>query len=263
MKPSNLKTINDAFASQAAGFDDTEYHLSKSDFLAYMIRKIKPESADNILEVAAGTCICGRAIAPYVHHVVCLDATEAMLKEGQQECRKENLQNITLIKGYAEELPFLNDTFDTVLSRLAFHHMTDYEAVFREMARVLKPDGKLVLIDMVPGDEGMRAQIDSIEKMRDSSHEHVLTKSEMRKLYEENDISLDIQEQKEIPVSLEKWMALTGTSDETKKQLRSMMKEDLSGARTTGAGPYVKGGEIFFNHHWVLNIGRKNEKHDI
>lgn len=262
MKPSNLASINEAFTSQAERFDTAGYHLSKSDYLAYMIGKVKPESADDVLEVAAGTCICGRAFAPYVNHVVCLDATEAMLEEGQKECRKADLRSITLIKGYAEELPFLDNTFDIVLSRLAFHHMTDYGAAFREMARVVKPGGKLVLIDLVPGDEEKREQIDSIEKMRDPSHEHDLTKKEMRKLYEDNNISLVLQEQTEIPVSLEGWMALTKTDDKIKDRIRAMMKEDLSGPETTGFHPYVKDGEIFFNHHWVLNIGRKTNYHD-
>lgn len=130
-----------------------------------------------MLEVAAGTCICGRAVASFVSHVVCLDATKAMLEKGREECQSENLKNITLVKGFAEELPFLGNSFDIVLSRLAFHHIPAYKTAFKEMARFLSPNGKLVLIDMVPADENLRSEIDLIEKMRDPSHNLSLTKA--------------------------------------------------------------------------------------
>ena len=56
-----------------------------------------------------------------------------MLRIGQQEADKEHLSNMVFVKGYAEELPFLDNSFDIVFSRLAFHHFTDVTAVFSEM----------------------------------------------------------------------------------------------------------------------------------
>ena len=64
---------------------------------------------------------------------ICLDATVPMLRIGQQEADKEHLSNMVFVKGYAEELPFLDNSFDIVFSRLAFHHFTDVTAVFSEM----------------------------------------------------------------------------------------------------------------------------------
>lgn len=62
---------------------------------------------DAVLEVAAGICACGRALAPLSGNVVCLD--------------------MTFVRGDAMELPFLDNSFDIVLSRLAFHHFSHSE----------------------------------------------------------------------------------------------------------------------------------------
>lgn len=82
---------------------------------------------DAVLEVAAGICACGRALAPLAGNVVCLDMTPAMLSVGKAEAEKANLSNMTFVRGDAMELPFLDNSFDIVLSRLAFHHFSHSE----------------------------------------------------------------------------------------------------------------------------------------
>lgn len=76
---------------------------------------------DAVLEVAAGIYACGRALAPLAGNVVCLDMTPAMLSVGKAEAEKANFSNMTFVRGDAMELPFWDNSFDIVLSRLAFH----------------------------------------------------------------------------------------------------------------------------------------------
>ena len=77
----------------------------------YTISCVAPCRENTLLEVAAGTCACGRSFAPLVRTVVCLDATVPMLQIGQQEADKEHLSNMVFVQGYAEELPFLDSSF--------------------------------------------------------------------------------------------------------------------------------------------------------
>ena len=139
MKSSNKAQIQQAFTQQAAGFESERMNFSRQDYLDYVVQKIAPSKSDAVLEVAAGTCACGRAIAPYAGNIVCLDMTPAMLSVGKAEAEKNHLDNMTFVLGDAAELPFLNDSFDVVLSRLAFHHFPDVKQPFAEMVRVLKP----------------------------------------------------------------------------------------------------------------------------
>lgn len=252
-----IAAIHKSFEAQADRFDSNKYHLSKQEYQEYMIAKTAPSPTDNILEVAAGTCICGRAFAPHVGHVTCLDTTSAMLEVGKRECEKANICNITLVKGIAEELPFLDNSFDIVISRLAFHHFVNGKEIFKEMNRVLKPGGKLVLVDMVAGNESLREEVDRIEKLRDPSHVRDLSLFEMQDLYLQNHMTFTLQEQVDIPVSLEGWMNLTGTPEHLKKEIRQRMMDDINGKTVTGFSPYYKQEEIYFQHHWVYNLGRK------
>lgn len=84
----------------------------------------------------------------YFDYVVCLDMTPEMLAVRKAQAESQNLPNMTFVFGDSKELPFLENSFNVVMSRLAFHHFPDVSQPFSEMARVLKPGGKLVMIDM-------------------------------------------------------------------------------------------------------------------
>ena len=220
MEPSNLDSLHKSFGTQASNFESNKYHLSKKEYVDYAIQKADPKKNDKLLEVAAGTCILGRAFSKYVSQVTCLDATPSMLEIGKSESEKENINNIIFVKGFAENLPFLDNSYDIVISRLAFHHFVNPIPIFAEMKRVLKENGKLILIDMTPRDISLREEIDKIETIRDNSHIRELTLEEMQKLYTDNDLKLEIQESNEIPVELKGWMELTKTPEELRKNLR-------------------------------------------
>lgn len=256
----NIAEIQKAFGEQAAGFNGAGYHLSKAEYTDYMVKRTNTRKTDKLLEVAAGTCICGRAFAPQVAQVTCLDATPAMLEVGKEESEKAGIDNITFVKGVAEELPFLDNSFDIVISRLAFHHFVNPNEIFAEMKRVLKPGGKLVLMDMTVEKEELREEVDRIEQMRDFSHVRDLSREEMLQLYKENGMTVSIQEQIDIPVVLERWMDLTHTPQEKRAEITALMEDDLAGKAVTGFAPYRKDGKIYFNHHWVFNLGKKNLK---
>ena len=224
----------------------------------YTISCVAPKGQDSVLEVAAGTCACGRSFAPLVQSVVCLDATPSMLQIGKQEAEKSHLNNMTFVKGYAEELPFLDNSFDIVFSRLAFHHFTNTDNVFSEMVRVLKPGGKLVMIDMEAADEPLRKTEDEIETQRDPSHVKNLSKTEMLSLFETHGLAIEKCETTEIPQRLENWLALTRTPDLIREKIRQRMRADVTGNDKTGFFPYLKNNDIFFNQKWVLAIGKKD-----
>ncbi len=84
MKPSNLEAVNRSFELQAPGFESSEVPFTKETYLEEMISYAAPEKQDVVLEVAAGTCACGRSFAPLVQTVVCLDATLSMLQVGKR-----------------------------------------------------------------------------------------------------------------------------------------------------------------------------------
>lgn len=173
--------VKQSFKKQAEKF--VVYHMSKAEYTNYLIEKIGANGNEHALEVAAGTCICGRALAPYVKDITCLDLTEEMLAQGKKLAAESSINNISFQIGNAEELPYGNETFDLVITRLSFHHFANTEKPFKEMQRVLKKGGKLIVWDMEATEESLRETDDKIEKMRDPSHTRILVGKNLNKCF--------------------------------------------------------------------------------
>ena len=253
----NIKEIQESFTIQAGNFNDASMNFSKEEYLAYTVSEAAVSKTDRILEVAAGTCACGRAMAPYAASVTCLDVTPAMLESGKMEADKKQLYNMVFVKGEAGSLPFLDGSFDIVISRLAFHHFTDVQKPFSEMKRVLRPGGKLILIDMEAAQEELRGREDEIETWRDPSHVRNLSREEIKGLFLENALDVVKFESTKIPVNLQAWMNLTKTADAMQEKITGCMMDEIAGKDKTGFMPYQKDGEIYFDQRWLLTIGRK------
>lgn len=260
MKSSNQTAIQQAFTQQAANFESDKMNFFRQDYLGKVIKQIAPAQTDTVLEVAAGTCACSRAMVAQVMHSVCLDMTPAMLAAGRAEAEKTGIRNMTFVLGDAAELPFLDDSFTIVLSRLAFHHFPDVEQVFAEMVRVLEPGGKLALIDMEAAENPLRATADDIEKMRDPSHIRNLSKAEMQTLYRTHGLELTCCETTPMPINLQNWLDHTATPQDVQEQIKSRMAQELHGGPKTGFAPYWLHSQIYFDQRWTLLIGRKKQK---
>ena len=250
-------TVRQSFKKQAEKF--AAYHMSKIEYTDYLIRRIGAKGTEHALEVAAGTCICGRALAPYVKDITCLDLTEEMLAQGKKLAGESQIKNIYFQTGNAEELPYDSETFDLVMTRLSFHHFDNPGKPFREMKRVLKKGGKLVVWDMEAAEEPLREIDDKIEKMRDRSHTRILSREEFEKMFEK-DFTLQCEETTLVPVNLKSWMELADTPEDVQKEITDLMKAELAGGRKTGFSPYCKEFQIMFDHRWLLLIGVKNKE---
>lgn len=260
MKDSDtLLNVRKSFSLQAENFETKDMNFSKKDYLDHTIKAIELSKTDNVLEVAAGTCACGRSAAPFAGEVTCLDATEAMLAVGKKEAERLKLSNMKFILGLAEDLPFDDGTFDVVLSRLAFHHFAEMEAPFAEMARVLRPGGKLVIIDMEAARDDLRNMEDHLERLRDFSHVRCRSADELEGLYTAHHFVLTKKESVKIPVSLSAWLALTKTPDKERKEITAALEEELAGGKETGFAPYREKDGIHFIQRWLFLMGRKQD----
>ncbi len=257
MTSANAKIIQKSFAGQAREFETKSMNFTKEEYLRHMVSCVNPRKSDTVLEVAAGTCICGRAFASLVKQVTCLDMTAAMLAVGKEEARKQGFWNIDFVEGDAENLPFSEEGFDLVISRLAFHHFPDPRRCFSEMARVLKTNGKLIVIDMEAAEEALRNTEDEIETLRDPSHVRNLSKEEFAEMFREKQLTITAMDCTELPVSLSAWLSLTHTPAEMSANIQKRLTAEIKGDEPTGFRPYEKHGEIYFNQRWIMMIGEK------
>ncbi len=255
--PSNINEIHESFARQAETFEVTHMNVSRKKHMEHMIELLSPLNEDSILEVAAGTCACGRALAGTAAAVTCLDTTPQMLAIGNRESQKSGLANIVFVLGDALAMPFLNESYDMTLCRLAFHHIPEYKKAFSEMVRVLRPGGRLVLVDLIAEEGALFQTKEDLEIARDPSHARSLTKKEMLDLFDNAHLTVTHTDQTDLPVSMEDWLDVTKPAPEVQDDIRKKMRADLDGGPKTGFGPYEKDGQICFDQHWFTIIGKK------
>jgi ubiquinone/menaquinone biosynthesis C-methylase UbiE len=130
---------------------DADRHRAKSvdlDLVAYLNGRAGP-SAENIavLDVGCGTgnqLVADRDCFPGVR-LVGLDLFHGMLREaaGKTDC-------IGWVQGDGAQLPFASRSFDYVSSQFSFHHVRDKTSMLREVFRVLRPDGRFVMVNVDP-----------------------------------------------------------------------------------------------------------------
>src|SRR5436190_789989 len=109
-------------------------------------------------DLGCGTGQVSAALAPFVGHVVAVDASAAMLQAAKK--RLHAFDNVDLRRGELESLPIDDARLDAATMMLVLHHVPEPERALAEVARVLAPGGRLILVDMLPHDrENYRQQM--------------------------------------------------------------------------------------------------------
>jgi demethylmenaquinone methyltransferase/2-methoxy-6-polyprenyl-1,4-benzoquinol methylase len=100
------------------------------------------------LDVATGTGDLALALcAAGVGSVTGLDFSVAMLAAAARKAQRSGLSGVTWVEGDAMALPFADDSFDAVTVGFGLRNMPSYAGALREMARVLRPGGRLVCLE--------------------------------------------------------------------------------------------------------------------
>lgn len=105
----------------------------------------------SVLDLAGGTGDLARKFAAKVGssgHVVLADINATMLEEGRRKVVDAGIAgNLSLAQVDAERLPFADSTFDCITIAFGLRNVTDKDAALRSMLRVLKPGGKLLVLE--------------------------------------------------------------------------------------------------------------------
>ena len=82
-------------------------------------------------------------------HVSGVDMTDEQLSKSERLRKENNFDNVSFHKSYIEKLPFADSSFDAVISNGVINLSAQKQKVFAEVARVLKPTGRMVIADIV------------------------------------------------------------------------------------------------------------------
>lgn len=167
---SHHDNVEKQFGSQANAYLTSAVHASGNDLLRLGERLAAFPQA-HVLDLGCGAGHASFVAAQQVANVTAYDLSSQMLEVVSQAARDKELNNITTQQGYAESLPFADESFDIVISRYSAHHWHDVGLALREIKRVLKPGGIFIIMDiMSPGHPVRDVWLQTVEALRDTSH---------------------------------------------------------------------------------------------
>lgn len=144
--------VADMFNDIAVKYDFLNHFLSlgiDKGWRKKAIKEVGTVQPKYILDVATGTgdlAIAAMKLGP--EHVTGIDIAEKMLEIGRQKISGKGLDRIiTLQEGDSEALPFADNSFDAVMCAYGVRNFENLEAGLREMHRVLRPGGKLAVLE--------------------------------------------------------------------------------------------------------------------
>jgi len=101
-------------------------------------------------DLGCGTGRMAEALAPFVSRLVAVDDSPAMLEAARE--RLARFDHVEVRRGRLEALPVKDGALDVALVSLVLHHLPEPAKAVAEAARVLKPGGRLLVVDMLPHD---------------------------------------------------------------------------------------------------------------
>jgi ubiquinone/menaquinone biosynthesis C-methylase UbiE len=101
-----------------------------------------------LVDVGCGTGFLSAGIAPFAEKVIAIDDSEGMLEVARENTAKLGLDNVVTRQGSVSNLPVEGDTAEAAFANMVLHHAPNPQVMINEMARIVKPGGKVVITDI-------------------------------------------------------------------------------------------------------------------
>lgn len=134
-------------------------HIDEVEVEAALVATLGDRPVRTLLDVGTGTGRILELLAPRVEFAEGIDASREMLSVARSRIEAAGLRNCSVRPGDMYRLPFENGAFDLVTFHQVLHFAEEPAAALAEAARVLKPGGRLLVVDFAPHDlESLRAE---------------------------------------------------------------------------------------------------------
>lgn len=198
--------VRENFGRTAQAYVESAHHAHGSD-LQTLLGWAAPKPTDHALDVSTGGGHTALALAPHVARITASDLTPRMLAAARRHLGAQGVTNADYVIADAEQLPFLDASFDLVTVRIAPHHYADARRAIGEMARVLVRGGRLVVIDNIASDD---PQLDEYanrwERWRDPSHVRAYTLGEWSAFFESAGLRVERLEARHKTYAFAEWV---------------------------------------------------------
>mmetsp|Transcript_61054 Transcript_61054/g.92303 ORF Transcript_61054/g.92303 Transcript_61054/m.92303 type:complete len:313 (-) Transcript_61054:94-1032(-) len=251
--------IKAIYRNQAKKLEESE--LNKPDQVNWLVEKLPLNQDSVVLDLNCGTGLVSRSIGTKVKQIHGTDISRHLVNFA----KTKPAENIDFHLAEAAQLPFEDNTFDVVFSRMSLNHIAHRDEVIEELRRVCKPGGHIALMERVipsVASDDAALRMEYIEGIRDPAHVYFMTASEMAQLFADNDIEVTTKEVTSCPESLDAYLNQTDVNQHDRACISqyifgNMIAPDPEYNQLTGFFPHLRDDVVNITHHFAL-IGGKN-----
>ncbi len=212
---------------------------------------------DRVLDLACGPGILAEALAPQVCQINGIDATPEMIRLARERFEQAGLFNGRFAVAGAERLPFQDTSFEQVVTRLSFHHFQDVPVALQEIRRVLRPNGRLTVADIISAEDADRSALhNSLEQLRDPTHVHFFSPAQLLSLIGAAGFSVVHQDTWEQLRSFDEWAAIVADPLRT-QPLEQVMRALARAGQDCGLSLREESGKLVFAHSWLMVVASR------
>lgn len=228
---SHSQAVEKQFGSQAKDYLSSAVHSQGADLqqLATLLQSY-PDAL--VIDLGCGAGHASFIAASVVDKVIAYDLSAQMLEVVVQAAKDKGLDNISVQQGVAESLPFTDNSADVIISRYSAHHWHDVGLALREARRVLKPGGKIIMMDVAsPGNLLLDIYLQTVEKLRDTSHVHNYAPGEWLSLFTEAGLQVEALTSGRLVLEFSSWVARMRTPEHfvvAIRELQKVMSDDVT-----------------------------------
>ena len=253
MDPKEQERIQQEFSRQAKQMASASAFHEKGA-IERILAALAYSRVNRVLDVACGPGIVAEAIAPRVRRVAGIDATAEMIRLANERFQKAGLGNGSFTVASAEALPFGPARFSQVVTRLSFHHFTDVPVVLAEIRRVLRPQGRLIVADIVSSEDPDESALhNALEKLRDPTHIRMYSAGNLIDTLYFGGFKVVHHESWRQQRAFPEWAAIIGDPSRT-GPLQNVMRALAQSGQTAGIELSDESGELRFAHTWLLAV---------
>lgn len=163
-------TATNAWDRAAAAYATSLIHAAGPD-LGWLVEALEPAPGDRVLDLGCGAGHAGFALAAAGAAVMAVDTSERMLEAARLLAQERGLERYETVRADVTALPFADSSFDGVVSRYSAHHWADIPSALGEAARVVRPGGRILVVDTIAPDEpALDTLVNALELLRDPTH---------------------------------------------------------------------------------------------
>ena len=254
MKDQQKDRVLQAFTAQADSYANSAV-VAAEEARRRFVSFVGPQASDRVLDVATGPGFLALLFAEQAAEVVGIDLTPAMLVRAEANRQARQMNTLRFEPGDAEMLAFPDHSFDIATCGSAFHHLSDPARVLAEMVRVVRPGGRVALIDIVTSEIPERAaRHNQLEQWRDPSHTRCLPLSELIALFGRAGLRDLRAATYATPRELDEWFAISHTPADVAERVRDSFIASMADD-ATGLNVHYEGDRVCFSHTFTWVVG--------